>query len=90
MPGQRTTFLQGRKCLLKPLLLVPLEIQVRTGKGEFKYHLKTGDISPQSTQMCVHNLSEIHRLDVAHKKQCPRSADSEGHTVFWGFELNVQ
>lgn len=43
---QRATFLQGRKRLLNLLLLVPLEIQVRTGKGEFKYHLKTGDISP--------------------------------------------
>lgn len=43
---QRTTFLQGRKRLLNLLLLVPSEIQVRTGKGEFKYHLKTGDISP--------------------------------------------
>ena len=54
---QRTTFLQSRKCLLNSLLLVPLEIQVGTGKGKFKYHLKTGDISPQSTQMWVHNLS---------------------------------
>lgn len=43
---QRTTFLQDRKRLLNLLLLVPSEIQVRTGKGEFKYHLKTGDISP--------------------------------------------